>query len=127
MDKKGNCQKTKKFGVFLEFNVFASLFARANSENWNDNSWCPVLRLDEAKIPATEGSHGRLKCEKHNTVADKEIIDFWKHNWFRTRNDKLVCVRPVSISSEEILATKMYWKTNYLPNYSKIWSETNFS
>ena len=80
--------------------------------------------MDEAKVPATEGSNVRLKCEKYSTVADKKINDFLKHICFKIRNDKPVCVRPVSLSSEEILATKMDWKTNYLPNYSKIWPET---
>ena len=64
------------------------------------------------------------KVWKIQYSTDKKINDFWKHSYFRTHNDKPVCVRPVSLSSEEILATKMDWKTNYLPNYSKIWPET---
>ena len=45
--------------------------------------------------------------QKQSTVAHKEIINFWKHNFFRKHNVKPICVTPVGFWSEKILATKI--------------------
>ena len=120
---------SKKTGTITQGGILKSKMADMEAaqwtlkkKDWNDNSLYVALWLDEAKVPATGGSHVCLKCERHSTVAYKEIIHFWKHNCLRTRNDKPVCVRPVRRnSSEENGAKKMDWKDEL---FAKLWQKS---